>query len=151
VASAIFREHHEFIPDEDEEYAVYNLFFQLGEQLQEAISRKDANRATAILDFAGRCLKGRLASDGEDISVAAGVSLFEHLFEDCPRADRPIMFSVLPHNTYIACRHWLHGWMSSTAFAEVDKDSNAYYFKRRGGGRRRKTPRPPPRPDGALP
>ena len=87
-----FPEHEEFALSDDEEYGIYNLFFQLRDELTEAIAKSEVERAWRIIDFAARCLCGSLGSDGEDIGAAAGVSLFEHVFEDSPRKRWPVIF-----------------------------------------------------------
>ena len=122
-----FPEHEEFASNEDEEYGIYHLFFQLRGELTEAIAKSDVERASRIIDFAARCLRGALVSDGEDISGAAGVSLFEHVFEDSPRKRWPVIFSAMPRSVYSGCRDYVEQWMDRAAFSKVDQDATQYY------------------------
>jgi hypothetical protein len=122
-----FPEHEEFVSSKDEEYGIYNLFFQLRGQFTEAIARSDVETAMRILEFSSRCLRSKLASDGEDISVAAGVSLFEHIFADSPRERWPIIFSVMPRSVYRECRHYVEQWMGSESFTKLDQDASEFY------------------------
>jgi hypothetical protein len=120
LALSLFPEHDESISNDDEEYGIYNLFFQLRGEFAEAISNGDHKTAAKILDFSGRCLLNELASDGEDISAAAGVSLFEHIFEDSPPKHWRAIFSSLPHRIYLACHPYPEQWMGSDAFSRVE-------------------------------
>jgi hypothetical protein len=104
AARNYFPEHSEIIEDPNEEYAIYRLFFQLRLELAEAVAEGDTRAASTILNFAGRCLKGRLESAGENIVTVAGVALFEHLFDHCPQKDWPTLFACLPRTTYLGCR-----------------------------------------------
>ena len=122
-----FPAHEEFASSDDEEYGIYNLFFQLRGELTEAIAKNDVERASKIIDFAARCLRGALVSDGEDIGVAAGVSLFEHVFEDSPRKWWPVIFSAMPRSVYSGCRHYVEQWMDRAAFSKLDQDATRYY------------------------
>jgi hypothetical protein len=127
VALREFPEHEEFVSSDDEEYGIYNLFFQLRGELAEAIARGDAPTASRILGFASRCLDGKLASDGEDIGAAAGVSLFEHVFEDTPRKRWPSVFSVMPRRVYFSCRHYVEQWLEAETFSKLDRDAKEFY------------------------
>jgi hypothetical protein len=127
VAARHFPQHQDLISSDDEEYGLYNLFFQLLSGFTKAIAKNDTATATKILDFAGRCLRDELASDGEDISAAAGVSLFEHIFDDSPQRRWPRIFSAMSATLYSACRPYLQGWMEPRAFSKVDKDATIFY------------------------
>jgi hypothetical protein len=122
-----FPEHEEFASSNDEEYAIYNIFFQLRVEFADAVSSGDVETAARILGFAGRCLCGELASDGEDISVAAGVSLFEHVFEDTPQERWPTVFSVMPRRVYFGCRHYVEQWIDADVFSKLDTDAKDFY------------------------
>src|SRR6185312_5977284 len=76
VAKREFPEHEEFWSDKSEEYGIYNLFFQLRGELAQAVAQGDPNKPKKIIAFGNQCLRNELASDGEDIDGAAGVSLF---------------------------------------------------------------------------
>jgi hypothetical protein len=127
VAMREFPEHIEFVSCGDEEYGIYNLFFQLRGELSEAITKGDVETAERILTFAGRCLRGNLSSDGEDIGVAAGVSLFEHVFEDTPQKRWPTVFSAMPHSVYFDCLPYVKQWLDSNAFSKLDRDAEEFY------------------------
>ena len=127
LALSRFPEHEEFISSDDEEYGIYNLFFQLRGQFADAISEGNSERAARILDFAGRCLQSQLTSDGEDISAAAGVSLFEHIFEDTPQKRWSAIFSCMPRMIYYRCRHYLEQWMEPEVFSKLDAEATKYY------------------------
>ena len=131
AALELFLEHSETISDKSEEYAIYNLFFELRAKLKEAIAKRDTKTAAEILDFAGRCLLNEFGSDGEDISVAAGVSLFEHIFEDCPSKLWAAVFSCMPLKTYHASRHYTEQWMGADAFQKVAEAAKQYYTLRK--------------------
>ena len=127
VALREFPEHEEFISSDDEEYGIYNLFFQLRGEFTEAVASSDVETAARILKFAGSCLRGEFASDGEDIGVAAGVSLFEHVFEDTPQKRWRTVFSVMPRSTYYGCRHYVEQWLESDIFLKLDRDAKDFY------------------------
>jgi len=131
VALEVFPEHKEIILSDDEEYAIYNLFFQIHGQFTDAIITGNTDTAAQILNFAGRCLQNELASDGEDISAAAGVSLFEHVFEDCPAKLWPAVFSCMPLKIYHASRHYVERWMGADAFSRVADTAEKYYASRK--------------------
>ena len=127
LALKLFPEHKECISSKDEEFAIYNLFFQLRAQFAEAISSGDSELAAKIIGFTGRCLEGELASDGEDLALAAGVSFFEHIFEDTPRKRWPAIFSCMPRVVYHLGRHYPERWMGPAAFAKLDADATKFY------------------------
>jgi hypothetical protein len=79
------------------------------------------------LEFARQCLDGRLSSSGEDISVAAGVSLFEHVFEDSPHKTWGTIFSGMPHRVFLKCQMYPERWMGAEAFAKVNEAARRYY------------------------
>jgi hypothetical protein len=122
-----FPDYEEFISATDEEYAIYNLFFQLLEEFEDAVTRRHTDRASKIIAFGASCLRGELASDGEDIAVAAGVSLFEHLFDDVAQTRWEAVFSCIPRDTYDACRQYLQHWMDPAEFAKVDAYARTKY------------------------
>ena len=126
-ASGKFPQHEEFTSSPDEEYAIYNLFFELRADFEHAIACGEISRATEITEFAGRCLRGELISDGEDISVAAGVSFFEHLFDDVPESRWDSVFSCTPGALYRDCRHYLEQWMEPDRFSKVEAYAHAKY------------------------
>jgi hypothetical protein len=127
VALREFPEHRELVLSDDEEYGIYNFLFRLRGEFTEAIASGDAPTASRILGFAGRCLGGELASDGEDIGAAAGVSLFEHVFEDMPRKRWSTVFSIMPHSVYLAGRHYAEQWLEAETFSELDRDAKDFY------------------------
>ena len=131
VALKLFPQEREFILSDDEEYGVYNLFFQLRGQFADAIAGGNTETATRILDFAGYCLNNKLASDGEDISGAAGVSLFEHIFEDCPEKLWPIIFSCMPIEAYHASKHYVEQWMDTVPYTKVTEAAKNYYTSKK--------------------
>lgn len=129
MAAEQFPQHREIVTADDEEYAIYNLFFELRDDLNDAVSHGDKAATSRILDFAGRCLRNELTSNGEDISVAAGVSLFEHIFEDCSPKDWRRIFSSMPRNTYEECRSYVEKWMDADAFSEVEREAKIHYAR----------------------
>jgi hypothetical protein len=131
VALELFPEHKEIILSDDEEYAIYNLFFQIRGQFTDATTTRNTDTAAQLLNFAGRCLQNEFASDGEDISVAAGVSVFEHVFEDCPASLWPVVFSCMPLKVYHASRHDVERWVGADAFSRVADAAKKYYASRK--------------------
>jgi hypothetical protein len=130
AAIQAFPEHQEFALSDDEEFGIYNLFFQLREELSIAVARSDVDAVARILGFAGRCIRGELASDGEDIGAAAGVCLIEHIFEDTPRKRWNTIFSAMPHGVYLDCRHYVEQWMDPGAFSKVRAEAKKFYQSR---------------------
>ena len=126
-ASRRFPQHEEFTSSADEEYAIYNLFFELRGEFEHAVTSSDTARAVKIMEFAGFCLRGEFISDGEDISVAAGVSFFEHLFDDIPEVQWDSVFSCMPQALYRDCRHYLEQWMEPGPFAKVEAYAHRKY------------------------
>lgn len=122
-----FPEHEEFISSDDEQYGIYNLFFQLRGEFTQSIVSRDVEAAGKILGFAGKCLQGELSSDGEDIGVAAGVSFFEHLFEDVPLKQWRVVFSVMPRSIYLSCRPYAEQWMGAEEFSKLDRNAKEFY------------------------
>lgn len=122
-----FPEHEQFIAAADDEYAIYNLFFELREDFKDAVARGETRIARKIIDFATSCLQGALVSNGEDIGTAAGVGFFEHLFDDVPATRWGTIFSCLPRETYQACRRYLERWMEPDDFAKVEARARATY------------------------
>ena len=112
---------------DDEEYGIYNLFFQLRGEFAEAIARNDVQTAAKLLGFAGRCIRGELASDGEDIEVAAGVSFFEHLFDDTPQKRWAAVFSVMPRSVYYGSRCYFERWLDADTYSKVDGEAKRFY------------------------
>jgi hypothetical protein len=127
VAMREFPEHEEFASSDDEEYGIYHLFFQLREEFAEAIASGDTQTASRILGFAGRCLRAELASDGEDIGGAAGVALFEHIFEDTPKRRWPRVFSAMSRRVYFDCRPYVEQCLEANTFSKLDRNAKEFY------------------------
>jgi hypothetical protein len=122
-----FPHYQDFIDSADEEYAVYNLFFELDDEFKRAITSGDVERASEMVDFAGRCLRSELVSDGEELDIAAGVSFFEHLFDDLPETRWDTVFSCMPREIYDLCRHYLEQWLGADQFAKVEVHAHSKY------------------------